>query len=246
LQENRANGDLERQYHTLKLIASLCFSPAKRLQPLALCRFFDSFYAAEAIAQNYIRAWTGLPGRSKVRNMLLATEKANKDDLTFQGILICINFSPSNKQEGICRIWYLIQNMKSRGFGWLMCANTLALKETGPRTLERISSREWVPLVNFDDMRFIASDSCSDVVFVDWSGKLDYSGSNPIVLVTCHQGYAPKIWSAKGSWKEVHDVIDKFVSLDDDGLKGKDVDELLKQLQPWYSLLHMLPSLVRL
>jgi CHAT domain-containing protein/tetratricopeptide (TPR) repeat protein len=232
LQENRASGDLGRQYHTLKHIAGLCFGPANSLQPLALSRFFDNFYTAEAIAQKHVQAWTGLTGHSKVRKMLLATEKANKVDLTFQGILICLNFSPSNAHEGICRIWHLIQNMKSRGFGWLMYANTLAPKETGLRTLERISSPEWVPLVNFDDMRFIASDSCSDVVFVDWSGKLDYEGSNPLFLVTCYQGYAPNIWSTKKSWKEVHDVIDEFVSLETEALKGKDADELLKQLQP--------------
>jgi CHAT domain-containing protein len=232
LQENRASGDLQRQYHNLRWIAGLCYGPAVKLQPLSLYRFFDSFYTAEAIAQKHVQSWTGLTGRSKVHKMLLATELANKGDLTFQGILICINYPPSDEREGDCRIWQLIQNMKSRCSGWLMYANTLAPKQTGLRTLERISSSEWVPLVTFDDLRFIANDSCSDVVFVDWSGKLDSAGSNPLILVTCHQGCAPNISTTKKSWKEIHDVIDKFVSLETEGLKGKDADDLLKQLQP--------------
>lgn len=232
LQENRDSGDLQRQYHNLQWIAGLCFGPAVRLQPLSLYRFFDSFYTAEAIAQKHVQSWAGLTGRSKVHKMLLATELANKFDLTLQGIRICLNFSPSNEQEGNIRIWHLIQNMKSRGFGWLMNAYTLAPKETGLRTLEKLTSSEWVPMVSFDDMRFIADDSCSDVVFVDWSGELDYDGLSPPLLVTCYQGCAPNIWSTKMSWREVHDVIDKFASLGTEDLKAKDADELLKQLQP--------------
>ena len=225
LQENRTSGDLGRQFYTLNFIAGLCFAPAARLQPLALSRFFDCFYTAEAIAQKHVQAWTGLTGRSKVHKMLLATEKANRGDLTVQGVLICLNIIPSN----ICHIWYLVQNMKSRGFGWLMNVDTLAPKQTGLRILERTSSSEWVPLVTFDDLRFIANDSCSDVVFVDWFGKHD---NELLFLVTCYQGYEPDIWSTKMCWKDVHDVIDKFVSLDIEGLKGKDADELLKKLQP--------------
>jgi hypothetical protein len=69
-----------------------------------------------------------------MHKMLLATEKANKNDLTLQGIRICLDFAPSNKQEGNVRSRYLIQNMKPRGFGWLMNAYILAPKEAGLRT----------------------------------------------------------------------------------------------------------------
>lgn len=65
-------------------------------------------------------------------------------------------------------------------------------KRSGLRTLERISSSEWVPLINLD-MKFVINDSCSDVLFVDWVGKVDYDGLEPPLLVTCNQGYGPNI-----------------------------------------------------
>jgi len=110
-----------------------------------------------------------------------------------------------------------------------MHADALTRRETDVRSFEDTSPSKYDSMVDLSDLRLIASDSCIDVVFVEWYG---HAGSISTFLITCYQGYKPDIWPTGKSWKEVEDIIDKFTFLHEVDLKGKEAEKLLEQLQP--------------
>jgi hypothetical protein len=95
LQENRAKGALIAECFTLKYITSLYFLLASKLRTVAVHRFFDSFYSAEAAAQKLNQVWDVLPPRSKVQMVLLSAEDIYSVDIVDKGIIISLGYPVS-------------------------------------------------------------------------------------------------------------------------------------------------------
>jgi CHAT domain-containing protein len=234
LQECRAAGDLKMEFSTISEIAQLYFIPASKFRLLAVQNFFANVDAAEVVSQKIIERWSVLSGHTKVEKLLLAVEDASHHDLTLMGMHLLWRIPESQRAQRDAHMWCLIQRMKSRGFAWLMQSSALSARERSMATLEQTSPVGATQFCHWDQLKPIARDSGTDVVFVDWYGALDGPGLShfPVLLVTSHNGEAPRVWSCGKSWTEVEAVMDKVLVLDHSDLMQKNAKKLLQQLQP--------------
>lgn len=235
LKECRAAGDLRMEASTLGEIAQMYFMPASKMRPVALQCFFSTADVFEAALQRLREGWKVLPMRAKVEKLLLAVETDYKCDLTSMGIHLNWLISEASSDQKDLYIWFLIQRMKSRGFAWLMQDNATIVRERATQTIDNLRPIGANSLNSCDQLKFMATSSGGDVVFVDWYSTLGGAGLpyNPI-LATSRNGSAPKIWSTTISWKEAEKVIEEFKKLTEDkeDMKDKGTYKLLQRLQP--------------
>lgn len=227
-------GELQRQAFFWTCIAQLYFHAAEKLRPAAVVALMDSLDSAERIYQRMREGWKYLRGWDKVEKLLLASREQMRLQIFPLAIHIFCQFPDAMYVTRNGLIWSNIQAAKSIGLGWLMRTNGLEQPDgISIESLERASDFKAVPAITVKEMKIIADDAGSDVVYVDW-----YNGSRPgqemskVLIATTSQGQTPQVSVVNMDWDKVNKLIDKFLFLDVDDLCGKDGKKLLQKLDP--------------